>query len=1005
MSRSGRLKEKHRQSNSLSLDNYNGESAARTRPSSLEDIMLRRKKKELLENGKDPAKKTQNTSPGDSSEKFSHHFHSLGISKNHNSSASGMEKQALKELVTVSSRKKLASICIKGDSLIEGRDRENDNLETKSSAGLNNKGRTTKESNTGREMHEESKTGRVMHGWRRNERMRDNSEYEVEIKHSRYSVNKDRYEETNRPKYERKIQKKVQIADDENPSKYHAERKHAKDNHDRGKRKKWSSNDSEEVAGKKNHIDSADKHRYTEDRGKYEKEIKEKYRNGDDKTQDKNAATKKDTMKHRNSGNYEIKERREKMRSHYEESTKKRRRSRSLERVDRRQRSQSFSPRAQKHSSHHGEHNELSVLSQKDTSGKKHSDIERSRVSTNDSNDDHHRLGGSTTRLGGYSPRKRKSEAAVKTPSPSKHSMEKKRVGWDLPPVGTDNPASAFISSSFQLSNHTVLPNMHDVVAATSVDPAIVKPLPVSFVNNVLTGKNANTDSVQLTQATRPMRRLYLENLPDSASEKTVVDCFNNLLLSASVNHIQQAQPCISCILHKDRGQALVEFLTAEDASAALSFDGITLFGSIVKIRRPKDYVEAVTGEPERSADASVTISEVVVDSPDKIFIGGISNHLSSEMLMEIAGAFGSLKAYHFETKDTNGLCAFLEYVDHSVTIKACAGLNGMKLAGKVLTVVQAMPDASPLENGGNSPSYGIPEHAKPLLRKPTQVLKIKDVFTVESLSSLSDMAIEEILKDVRSECARFGTIKSLNVVKHSSDKTKLEESEAVNDVDYEEPSQDTVHVIDNTKSSFSENATDPKSKQESGVEFHYEKEVEEDKFDADCVSVNADKHADGGFDSKSCQGEQLKSDTTVEDKGNKFIPSSIIEECPDHPDIPQVGQELHDIKMANDISVDIENKTVGDDMNLNSTVGAFREGCSECNASSGTELVGPSKDTDEEDDISDHIFEKSSVLVEFGRTEACCLAAHSLHGRFFDGRRVTVEYVALNLYKGRFTE
>lgn len=37
------------------------------------------------------------------------------------------------------------------------------------------------------------------------------------------------------------------------------------------------------------------------------------------------------------------------------------------------------------------------------------------------------------------------------------------------------------------------------------------------------------------------------------------------------------------------------------------------------------------------------------------------------------------------------------QYLDHSVTFKACAGLNGMKLAGEVLTVVQAMPDASPL--------------------------------------------------------------------------------------------------------------------------------------------------------------------------------------------------------------------------------------------------------------------------------------------------------------------
>lgn len=44
--------------------------------------------------------------------------------------------------------------------------------------------------------------------------------------------------------------------------------------------------------------------------------------------------------------------------------------------------------------------------------------------------------------------------------------------------------------------------------------------------------------------------------------------------------------------LQKDKGQALVEFLTADDASAALSFDGSMLFGSIVKIRRPKDYIE-----------------------------------------------------------------------------------------------------------------------------------------------------------------------------------------------------------------------------------------------------------------------------------------------------------------------------------------------------------------------------------------------------------------------------
>lgn len=35
-----------------------------------------------------------------------------------------------------------------------------------------------------------------------------------------------------------------------------------------------------------------------------------------------------------------------------------------------------------------------------------------------------------------------------------------------------------------------------------------------------------------------------------------------------------------------------MEFLTPEDALAALSFDGSSFFGSILKIRRPKDFVD-----------------------------------------------------------------------------------------------------------------------------------------------------------------------------------------------------------------------------------------------------------------------------------------------------------------------------------------------------------------------------------------------------------------------------
>ncbi|XP_004497972.1 uncharacterized protein [Cicer arietinum] len=1127
MSRPDRSKEKHIKRDRLSVDNHDEDSAARTRPFSFEEIMLRRKSKELLDNVKDPAKEAWNTSPEASLDKIADHFESPRIYKHDKISSLSTEKHALEEPVNVSSRKKVESTYAKEDDLTEERDRANNILESKSSSGLNNKGWLTKE-----------KTGKEKRGSRKIEQTSQNCENKVGNKHSRDSVKKDSNAEKDRQKSERKTKKKSCIEEDENPNEYSTERKHGKDRHGEWKIKKRLGNGSEEVPENKHHRDS-DKHVNAEGRAKYEKETKRKYRNGDDETQDRNAIRKQDISKHHNTHIPERKNRQEKLKSHYEESTMKRRRSRSRERKDRR-RSPSFSPRAQINTYQDGERKDLSMLSLTDNSRKKHSDDknrvstngssshqekgkshyeestmkrrsrsrerkhrrspsfspraprntyqdaerkdlsmrsltdssrkkhsddknrvstngssshqekvkshyeestmkrrrsrsrerehrrspsfsprahkntdqdaerkdlslcsltessrkkhsdDKNRVSTNGSSSHHRRYrhSGSSSGLGGYSPRKRKSETDVRTPSPSKHSPDKKHAGWDLPAVGAD-PSLAFVSSGFPLSNHSVLSSMHDVASAASLDPSIAKPLPVPFFNVVSTGKNANIDSVQLTQATRPMRRLYLENLPASASEKVVMDSFNSLLLPSGVNLIQQTQPCISCTMHKDKGQALVEFLTAEYASAALSFDGSILFGSIIKIRRPKDYVEFATDEPERSVEVAVTISDDVVNSPNKIFIGGISNHVSSEMLMEIAGVFGSLKAYHFEATVSNGSCAFVEYVDHAVTIKACAGLNGMKLGGEVLTVVQAMPDAPPVENDGKPPSYGIPEHAEPLLGEPTQVLEIKNVFTGESISSLSDMGIEEILEDVRLECARFGTVKSINVARHRKEKNLATELEEVKKkVDSDEASLDTHPVANNAEYSFSEEAT---------------KELDEDKNN-DGISVNVDKNAEV-FANTACE-EHLVSDATVTDAGNEEgMPSSIIHGYPDHRDTPNDDQELHDDMVANDTDVDI--KIVGGNMESKNNVCPFQEGIFECDTSSDTssKLVGPGKGVNEEDNAYDHVFEPGSVLVEYARTEACRSAAHCLHRRLFDGRMVTVQYIALSLYRARFSK
>jgi RNA recognition motif-containing protein len=50
--------------------------------------------------------------------------------------------------------------------------------------------------------------------------------------------------------------------------------------------------------------------------------------------------------------------------------------------------------------------------------------------------------------------------------------------------------------------------------------------------------------------------------------------------------------------INKEKRQAFVEFLTPEDATAALSFDGRSFNGSTLRIRRPKEYIEMAVRSP-----------------------------------------------------------------------------------------------------------------------------------------------------------------------------------------------------------------------------------------------------------------------------------------------------------------------------------------------------------------------------------------------------------------------
>ncbi|XP_051989093.1 splicing factor U2AF 65 kDa subunit-like isoform X1 [Xyrauchen texanus] len=133
----------------------------------------------------------------------------------------------------------------------------------------------------------------------------------------------------------------------------------------------------------------------------------------------------------------------------------------------------------------------------------------------------------------------------------------------------------------------------------------------------------------------------------------------------------------------------------------------------------------------------------------------------------ELLTSFGPLKAFNL-VKDTSlskGY-SFCEYVDLSATDQAVAGLNGMQLGDKKLIVQRASVGAK------NTNPTAVIETAVmlqvPGLQRvhnsglPTEVLCLLNMVMPEEL--LADDDYEEILEDIREECCKYGTVRSIEI-------------------------------------------------------------------------------------------------------------------------------------------------------------------------------------------------------------------------------------------------
>lgn len=155
----------------------------------------------------------------------------------------------------------------------------------------------------------------------------------------------------------------------------------------------------------------------------------------------------------------------------------------------------------------------------------------------------------------------------------------------------------------------------------------------------------------------RQSKRLFVSNLPASATEDSIVQFFN--LQMNGLNVVEGTDPCMSAQKSHGRDLALLEFKTASDATLALAFDGISMEDSDTMgtsngtangrarglvIRRPKDYIV-----PAATDDANYeegVVSSVVPDTQNKISVSNIPVYLTDEQVTELLVSFGELKAF-----------------------------------------------------------------------------------------------------------------------------------------------------------------------------------------------------------------------------------------------------------------------------------------------------------------------------------------------------------------------
>lgn len=313
--------------------------------------------------------------------------------------------------------------------------------------------------------------------------------------------------------------------------------------------------------------------------------------------------------------------------------------------------------------------------------------------------------------------------------------MERRRrmTQWDIKPPGYDQITSeqAKLSGMFPLPGAPRQQQMDQ----SRLDAFLQAP-----------GNSASKTALQASGA-RQAKRMLAYNIPESLSDDQVKDFINLNMRGLSI--ISGSDPCVAAQVSKDKTFALLDFRSAEDATAAYVLDGLVMGGSHengsngdatgagLRIERPKDYITPSKGEDANMGNNGQNPNNVA-DSAFKFCLHRLPLFIEEEQAKELLSSFGGLKSFVLvrdsSTGESRGV-AFGEYQDgDAVTDPAIEAINGMELGDNKLKMFKACAGTTQVDSEMSVNNMSKLARTADKESKNGRVLCLHNMVTVEEL-------------------------------------------------------------------------------------------------------------------------------------------------------------------------------------------------------------------------------------------------------------------------------